>query len=368
MRVLYVTANVLGDPGANAAEIFPRLAADNPAVTAVLVADYPRNRDFVETRQGATFLPLSEHSCRLRRAIGDARRIARWASVRDVDIVHVFYRRQNALMLIFLRVGLIWLGARAVLLMDHRSVNLTRGPRAVVKLALNLLMQLFAHRLAGNPCAVDSNHVLRFRPSDIIDLGYENLPARHGHADPQGPCAIWFVGSLEHANRKSEFLLDVFDRIAAQRDGLSRPARIHVAGPTRPEQAARLRANPLVTYHGQIHRDALYALMRAHPGIGVAFMNTQFHSAAPSLKFAEYGLMRFAIVASDTRGLRLQGARMKIPCVQYVAEDARLWARTLIQTAKDWTDLTPRWETASLWSYTSIYERQVLGLYARLRG
>ena len=368
MKLLYVTANVLGDPGANAAEIFPRMAVDAPQVRPVIVADYARNREFIETRQGAEFLLLPDRAWRLPRALSDARRIARCAKVRDVDIIHIFYRRQNALMLIFLRLALMWIGARAVLLMDHRSVNLTRGPRALMKLSLNLLMQGFAHRLAGNPLAVESNHPIRFRPSDIIDLGYENLPSREGRADPDGPCAIWFIGSLEHANRKSEFLLEVFERIAAQRPALTRPVQIHVAGPARPDQETALRANPMVTYHGRLERDALYTLLRAHPGVGVAFMNQQFHGAAPSLKFAEYGLMRYAIVASDTRGLRLQGTRMNLPGVQYVAEDPQIWVQTLLTTANGWKDLAPVWEDAHLWSYKSIYERQVLGLYGRLLG
>lgn len=367
MKILYVTANVLGDAGANAAEIFPRLAAEAPQVSDVTVADYARNRDFIRDRQGAAFLLLAEGGGRVRQARRDAGRIARHAKEHDIDVIHVFYRQQNALMVVFLRLALIAAGARARVLVDHRSVNLTRGGRAVLKGGLNLLMQGFAHHLAGNPLAVETNHPIRFKPCHIIDLGYENLPARDAaETDASETCAIWFIGSLEHANRKSEFLLDVFDRIAAQRARLTRPVEIHVAGPTRPEQEAALRANPMVTYHGHVPRDALYALLRARPGVGVAFMNQQFHGAAPSLKFAEYALMRYAIVASDTRGLRLQGKRMNLPGVQYVAEDAEMWAQALIAAANGWKDLAPLWNDAHLWSYKSIYERQVLGLYGRL--
>ena len=367
MKVLYVTANVLGDSGANAAEIFPRLAVQAPQVDEVIVADHDRNKGFVRDRQGAEFLRLKDRGGGLRQAVRDGLRIAKKAKDRDIDIVHVFYRRQNALMVVFLRLALLVLWAKAKVLMDHRSVNLAKGGDSTRKKLLNLLMQVFAHRLAGNPLAAETNHFFLFKPADIIDLGYDALPEGDAvEPAPDAPCAIWFIGSLKPANRKSEFLIEVFDRIAARRDALTRKVEIHVAGPTRPEQKTALKANPMVTYHGMVPRAKLYDLLRAKPGVGVAFMNMEFHAPAPSLKFVEYAIMRFAIVASDTPGLRTQGRRMNLSGVDYVPEDADAWADRLIAAANGWAGLVPVWDDAPLWSYDSIFERQVLGLYARI--
>lgn len=367
MKILYVTANVLGDAGANAAEIFPRLAMQAPNVSEVIVADYDRNKGFIRDKQGAEFLRLKDFGGGLRQAIRDGLRIGKKAKDRRVDVIHVFYRQQNALMLIFLRLTLLLLWARATIVMDHRSVNLARGRDATFKKLRNLIMQVFTHRLAGNPLAAETNHFFLFKPADIIDLGYDALP--EGEAvEPaaDAPCAIWFIGSLKPANRKSEFLIETFEKIAAQQDQLTRPVEIHVAGPTRPEQKKALKSNAMVTYHGSLPRAKLYELLRAKPGVGVAFMNHEFHAAAPSLKFVEYAIMRYAIVASDTPGLQTQGSRMNLPGVAYVAEDTSLWAQQLISAANAWDGLVPVWQDAELWSYTSIFERQVLGLYERL--
>ncbi len=56
MKVLYVTANVLGDAGANAAEIFPRLAFISPEIEKVIVADFGKNRAFIREKQFGDFL------------------------------------------------------------------------------------------------------------------------------------------------------------------------------------------------------------------------------------------------------------------------------------------------------------------------
>lgn len=367
MKILYVTANVLGDAGANAAEIFPRLAVAAPQVTDVIVADYDRNRGFIRDRQGAEFLRLKDRGGGVRQAVRDGLRIAKKAKDREIDVIHVFYRQQNAIMLIFLRLALIALWAKATVLMDHRSVNLARGRDATFKKLRNLVMQVFVHRLAGNPLAAETNHFFLFKPADIIDLGYDALPEGEAvEPEPDAPCAIWFIGSLKPANRKSEFLIETFAKIAERQALLARPAEIHVAGPTRPDQKKALKANPMVTYHGSLPRAELYKLLRARPGVGVAFMNEEFHAAAPSLKFVEYAIMRYAIVASDTPGLRTQGDRMNLPGVVYVPEDTERWAEALISAANDWAGLQPIWQDADLWSYTSIFERQVLGLYERI--
>ena len=367
MKVLYVTANVLGDAGANAAEIFPRLAVQAPAVSEVIVADYERNKGFIRDKQGAEFLRLRDYGGGVRQAFRDGLRIGKKAKDRKVDIIHVFYRQQNAIMLIFLRLTLLLLWARATIIMDHRSVNLARGRDATVKKLRNLAMQVFTHRLAGNPLAAETNHYAIFKPADIIDLGYDALPEGEAVEPPAGaPCAIWFIGTLKPANRKSEFLIETFRNIAEKRADLTRPVEIHVAGPTRPDQKKALKANPLVTYHGSLPRAKLYELLRAKPGVGVAFMNQEFHAAAPSLKFVEYAIMRYAIVASDTPGLQTQGRRMNLPGVTYVPEDPQVWADKLISAANAWHGLVPVWQDAELWSYTSIFERQVLGLYGRI--
>lgn len=367
MKVLYVTANVLGDAGANAAEIFPRLAVSSPQIEDVIVADYDHNKHVIQSRQQAEFLRLKNYGGGLNQAWRDGLRIAKKAKDRKIDVIHVFYRQKNALMVVFLRLALIIIRARATVVMDHRSVNLARGRPAIRKKLRNLLMQMFTHRLAGNPLAAETNHFVVFKPADIIDLGYDALPEGEALNPPPGqPCAIWFIGSLKPMNRKSEFLIEAFHQITQRAQDIARPIEIHVAGPARAEQEFALRMNPMVTYHGSLPRKDLYKLLRARPGIGVAFMNQEFHAAAPSLKFVEYAIMRFGIVASDTLGLRTQGQRMGLTNVDYVPEDPAIWADHLIAAANAWTGLEETWRDADQWSYTSIFERQVLELYGRI--
>lgn len=367
MRILYVTANVLGDSGANAAEIFPRLAVRDTRIERVWVADYDRNRSFVRNHHNAEFLRLRDYGGGWLQTLRQALRIGRKARDADIDVIHVFYRQQNALLVIALRLVLLFLWSHATLLMDHRSVNLARGWPAFRKKALNFVMQIAVHRLAGNPLAVETNHWLVWKPTDLIDLGYDRLPpGRAKEPGPKAACCIWFIGSLKPRNRKSEFLIEVFEKIAAKQDQLTRRTEIHVAGPTRPDQRRALEANAMVTYHGSLPRARLYRWLRGKPGVGVAFMNGQFHAAAPSLKFVEYAIMQFSIVASDTPGLRMQGSRMNLTDVRYVPEDAEAWADALIEAANAWQGLVPVWQDAPRWSYDSIFDRQVVELYERV--
>jgi hypothetical protein len=366
MRVLYVTANVLGDAGANAAEIFPRLAVADARIEHVIVADFEHNKIFIKDRQKAEFLRLKAYKSPWVQAWRSARRIAKKAKDSRIDLIHVFYRQPNVPLLIFLRLWLIVLWAPARLIMDHRSVNLARGRRAVFKKLRNLVMQVFTHHLAGNPWAAETNHFVIWKPKHIIDLGYDALPEGEAAAPAKGaPCRIWFIGSLRPLNRKSEFLIEVFDKIAAS-GRATRPIEIHVAGPVRAAQATALRANPMVKIYGRLPRHKLYAFLRAKPGIGVAFMNDEFHSFAPSLKFVEYAIMQFGIVASDTLGLRTQAERMNLPGVVFAKEDSDEWAVKLLDAANAWAGLAPVWADAPLWSYEDIFSRQVVGLYERL--
>jgi len=54
MNIIYLTANVLGDAGANAAELFPVLAFKNKKVNNVFVADYGKNKELIKNK---LFLP-----------------------------------------------------------------------------------------------------------------------------------------------------------------------------------------------------------------------------------------------------------------------------------------------------------------------
>ena len=369
MKVLYVTANVLGDAGANAAEIFPRLAFLSDRVEKVIVADFGKNRGFITEKQFCEFLCL-----RRRRfgggayaAIRQGLRIAKKCADERIDVIHVFYRLRNVPLVVFLRIGLVLLRAKSTIVVDHRSVNLARGRRGFFKNLSNLLMQVFTHRLAGNPWAVETNHFKVFKPADIIDLGYDNLPEGESLEPAAGrPVNIWFIGSMKPKNRKTEFILDVFERISAKEGGRRR-LHIHVAGPAKPEQKARLRANPDITYYGRLPRARLYELLRENPGVGMAFMNLEFHAYAPSLKFCEYAIMRFSIVASDTLGLRTQAQRMNLDGVVFADEEVEVWAEKLIDAAIAWQGLAPEWQDAPLWSYESIFNRQVLKLYEQIR-
>ncbi|MEO0831045.1 MAG: hypothetical protein AAFY03_11390, partial [Pseudomonadota bacterium] len=129
MRILYVTANVLGDAGANAAEIFPRLAVTDPAIRYTCVADYEQQKQFVLERQKAEFLKLRQSRFALRQAYLTAKRVAKRAVDLRIDVIHVFYRQQNVPLAILLRMALVLVGSRAKVIMDHRSVNLARGRR-----------------------------------------------------------------------------------------------------------------------------------------------------------------------------------------------------------------------------------------------
>jgi hypothetical protein len=366
MRVLYVTWNVLGDPGANAAELFPRFSMLDPEVRQVIVADVERNRKTIEKRQLASFLRVRPSRSSLWMTLRGAVRIARKAKAERTEVIHIFYRLENVPVAIFLRLALIVLRSRARIVVDHRSVNLSRGWRAVWKKAANLAMQPFVHVLAGNPWAVETNHWIVWKPKRLLDLGYDTLPPNTGEGavDPNDR-SIWFIGSLKPRNRKSEFLIAVFEEIA-RRLGPDAGITIRVAGPTRTEQAAALRANPLVHYYGTLPRMKLYDLLNRHLGVGVAFMNTEFHAFAPSLKFCEYAIMRYRIVASDTLGLRTQAERMNLSGVIFAQETVGEWADKLISAARDMDGPTPVWADAPFWSYTSIYERQVRALHREL--
>ncbi len=365
MKVLYVTANVLGDAGANAAEIFPRLAMLTPGIKKVMVADYGKNRGYIRDKQFCDFLHLRRPRWggHLYAAFRNGLRIAKKSTDGAFNVIHVFYRQENVPLVVSLRIGLFFLRGKSTIIVDHRSVNLARGYRAFFKKLVNLVMQLFTHRLAGNPWAVETNHFCTFKPKHIIDLGYDSLPEGDAVELDQGQSvSIWFFGSLKPKNRKTEFLLEVFDHIKAK-TGTSERFHIRVAGPAKSAQRQALRANEIVTYYGSLPRARLYELLRAHPGVGMAFMNLEFHSYAPSLKFCEYAIMGYSIVASDTLGLRTQAERMNLDGVVFAEEDAEEWADKLISVALGWRGLTPPWEDAALWSYESIFQRQVVGLY-----
>jgi hypothetical protein len=365
MKVLYVTANVLGDSGANAAEIFPRLAVIAPEFEHVYVADYPRNKGFIREHHLADFLRLRTNRRPLVRAFRNALRIAKKSKDNNVNIIHVFYRLDNVPLVVFLRLALIAFRCRSTIVVDHRSVNLARGRQAIVKKLGNTVMQVFAHRLAGNPWAVETNHFFIFKPKNIIDLGYDNLrlPAGNAMPPPQGSRRnIWLIGTLAPRNRKTEFLIDVFNAINSNMRGHC-DIDIHIAGAARQDQIDALEANPLVTYYGRVPRGQLYELLRCKPGVGVAFMNQEFHAFAPSLKLCEYAIMRFAVVASDTPGLRMQAERMNLPEVVFSGEDVNEWAEKLVVAAEDMSKVIPDWGDAGLWSYEGIFRRQVISLY-----
>jgi hypothetical protein len=366
MRILYVTWNVLGDAGANAAELFPRYSMLDDAVTKVIVADDGKNRRFIQKRQLAQFLRLRRSRFPFVAQLRAAVRIARTAKREQMDVIHIFYRLENVPLAILLRLALLMTGASAKVIMDHRSVNLARGFKAFWKKLANLAMQPFVHVLAGNPWAVETNHWWVWKPKRILDLGYDTLPPNtgQGQIDPAAR-TVWFIGSLKPRNRKSEFLISVFDEMA-RRLGPQSDIVVRVAGPTRPEQKKALRGNPIVTYYGSLPRMRLYELLNEFPGVGVAFMNREFHEYAPSLKFCEYAIMRYRIVAADTLGLQTQARRMNLPGVAFAKETVADWADHLIEAARNMDAPQPLWADAPLWSYDSIYLRQVRALHREL--
>ncbi|MEP4197311.1 MAG: hypothetical protein ABJL99_16945 [Aliishimia sp.] len=364
MKVLYLTSYVLGDSGANAADIFPRLAVLDATIDQVYVADFPKNKFHIETRQAARFLRLEWGRSWFRYAA----RIARKCKQDDINIIHVFYRQQNAVLLIFIRIWLILLRVDSTIIMDHRSVNLAQGFRSWRKKALNLLMQIFTHHLAGNLWAVETNHFFVFKPKHLIDLGYDSLPEVNQSITTNNNrnINVWFIGTLKPRNRKSDFLIDVFARVAEHQSKAATDPRIviHVAGPTRQDQQDMLLKNPSVVYHGKVPRHELYKLLRDFPGIGLAYMNHEFHEYAPSLKFTEYAIMRFSILSSKTLGLQTQADRMNLPSpITFVKENAEDWTNAIIEATQNYSGLEPSWTDAKKWSYPAIFDRQVSTLY-----
>jgi len=367
MKLLYVTANVLGDDGANAAELFPRMAVLSSKISAVWVADYDKNKHRITQKQFAQFLRLRrQKEFGLYPAFRNALRIAKKSKDEGIDVVHIFYRQANNPLVSFLRIALIILRCHTKILVDHRSVNLARGSRGFFKKISNQFMQIFAHQLAGNPLAVETNHFFIFKPKNIIDLGYSQLPEGNAIELPDGrPISVWFIGSMRPKNRKSEFLIDVLDELEKRFSGDSRVV-VRVAGPADQNQIHRLNQNSLVRYYGRLSRSDLYHLLRQNPGIGIAYMNEQFHWAAPSLKFCEYAIMRFKIVASNTVGLQTQAKRLKFSDVIFAEETVVGWADKLTDAIEDWSGITPEWNNSHLWSYESIFSRQVLEIYRKL--
>ncbi len=250
--------------------------------------------------------------------------------------------------------------------MDHRSVNLAKGRNLFFKMLQNALMQPFVHHLAGNPLATKSNHWVIYKPDKIIDLGYDTLPDVEVVKPAQSKKKnIWFIGTMKPQNRKSEFLFEVFDELE-RRFGQDAHFTIRVAGPARNDQLPYLMSNSLVEYYGLLPRHRLYDLLAKYPGIGVAYMNEAHHALAPSLKFSEYASMSYAIVASDTIGMRTQAKRMAYKNVTFAEQTAQSWADQLERALDNWPDSFTSWETKDDWSYRSIFETQVVPLYKKL--
>lgn len=369
MRVMYVTARVLGDAGANAAELFPKLAQANDAIDKVIVADFPTNKRYIKEEQRAEFLALGQSKNRLLKPLRDGARLARKAKADDIDIVHFFYRQRNIPMVMSLRVALLVLRARTRVVMDHRSVEiLGKGYKSFLRRLSNQLMQFFIHDFAGNPAAVETNNFWVWRRKHLIDLGYDTLPTLKPRTAKSDTVNVWYVGTMKPRNRKFDFLLSVFQGLQ-DHFGSDAKIRIQVAGTTNQRQAWELGKVDLVTYHGTIPRTELYDLMASEPGVGIAFMNVERHHAAPSLKFVEYAAMGFPVVASNTPGLQMQAERMRYRNVSFVEQNVEEWVAEVAKAVEAWPDNFETWPDRDLWSYAGIFDRQVLGTYrAMLNG
>ena len=372
MNILYVTRYVLGDSGANAAELFPKFAAASHWTNNVIVADFAENEKFVRDVQKAKFLCLRKGRSLIRESLSSAREIVRAAIDHDIDIIHVFYRERNVPLVSILRILLMWRGSKAILITDHRSVNLSRGFPSLRKKLINIASALASHQLVGNPLAVESNQFLPSRRHRIVDLGYDDT-AVASIADQLSldlkiaAVDAWFVGSLKPKNRKSWFLIE-FMRTFAELFGPNEVV-FNVAGPADNEQIEALSAIPGVNYLGVLSRTELYTQMRDRPGIGLAFMNREFHDLAPSLKFVEYALFGYRVLASSTVGLRMQAARMGFDDVTFVDESVDAWCQSIASAARDYRMRGPaNWTGGDKWSYQSIFDRQVRSLYVELKG
>lgn len=365
MRIIYLTANVLGTSGANAAGLFPKYSSSSKEIKLTIVADYNKNKNTITNQLSAEFLKLNRSKIRLLKIIFNAIRLARKAKQLDINIIHVFYRIENAVLVVFLRLFLFLFRAQAKILVDHRSVNLTRGKAAKLKkYMINFMMQLSCHRLAGNPFAVETSHKMLFRKHNIIDLGYDVLPLKKQKINDQ-ESVVWFIGSLYPKNRNSSFLIELFDKLYL-RNGKDGTLKIHVAGPANDQQQKSLNANPIVCYHGNVEKKALVKLINEHPGIGLAYMSTFYHNYAPALKFIEYAAFGYPIIASDTIGLRLQAKRTGYKHVTFVEENFVSWCEAIEKKVAVGFEGIQPWQDKPLWSYKHIFSQQCLPLYAEL--
>ena len=266
MNILYVTANVLGSSGANASEIIPRCCSVHDEIDHYIIADFKRNKKLIQDKLFGEFLKLKYPKRSFFNILKNAGRIAKKAKRSDVDLIHIFYRQENALLCIFIRFFLLIMRSKSKILMDHRSVNLAKKNRK--KLLLNQIMQLFVHALGGNPYAVETNHKLIFKKKYTLDLGYD-IHQNHPIEWSDNINAIWYIGSLKPKNRQSEFIINLSNFLLYRYRG-SAPFKIHIAGPASREQIIALKKNPLVIYHGKLPRHKLHNLMCKHPGIGLA--------------------------------------------------------------------------------------------------
>ena len=57
---------------------------------------------------------------------------------------------------------------------------------------------------------------------------------------------------------------------------------------------------------------------------------------------------------------------MALEGVTFVPEDPELWAVALASALDSHAGPAPEWQDKKLWSYESIFQRQVIDLYARL--
>ena len=365
MKILYYTLNVLGSNGANAAELFPKLAVNSDYVDHVYVADYEANKAFIQKNQCAEFLKMRRNKgAWLRNAV----RIARKCSREKVDVLHFFYRQSTVLNLIVIKLFFLIYGCRTKVLLDHRSVDLSIGINSKIKKIKNFGAQLGCDMLAGNPYAVETNHFYIFKKKEVIDLGYDSLPEISEQIKYNSKqINFWYVASLMPKNRKTEFLLDVFDEINKALTPEQRAVtKIWVAGSGSPYQVKRLNDNPIVHYFGRVDRKLLYMNMAKYPGFGIAYMNRNRHEFAPSIKFAEYAALKFQIVASSTTGLKLQALRMNISNVNFVEQEVDAWVKECTRLINEGYEPANLWKDQEMWSYRKIFDLQVMELYQSL--
>lgn len=365
MNIMYLTANVLGDSGANAAEIFPKEAQLSSMIDNVYVADFNKNKKYITEVQHVKFLKIRYKKFSFLNILKNSIRITILCKRHDITLIHCFYRSKNMHLISLIKLFLLLTNVKTKILLDHRSVNLAKGAMKIQKLLINQIFSPFIDYFSGNTFAVETNYIFCPKNKYIIDLGYDKLPKPiRVLSNQNNHINVWYIGNLIAKNRNAEFILNIFD-LLSKHVSVNKTFTIHIAGPLSNYNKVKIYNKNSINYHGVVERSELYKLLQRFPGIGIAFMDYKNHNFAPALKLIEYSIFGFKIIASDTQGLRLQQQRARLPNITFVNHDLSSWVNAILKEIYEPAKYDT-WIDSNKWSYSMIFKKQVLPIYKKI--